>query len=76
MHVCQNKALGCPSHHRCPMTVTQNIRPISCLGNATGKKFNIYFCLLQQQDLKRELFLQMGLQERGYSDLGYTSPDT
>ena len=57
--------------------VTQNTIPILRLGSATDKGFNIYFFyLLQQQDPKRELFLQISLQERGHSDLGYNSQDT
>jgi hypothetical protein len=34
------------------------------------------FGLLQQQDLKEKLFLQMDLKERGYLNLGCVSPGT
>ena len=43
-------------------------------GSLIDKWLNIYFFLSSPTTKsKRELFLQMGLQKRGYSDLGYTS---
>ena len=61
---------------RSPTTATQNTKYISRLDSATGKWFNIYFLSFPIRRLKREPFLQMGLQERGYLDLGYASPNT
>jgi hypothetical protein len=59
-----------------PITVTQNTRLIRRLVSATGKEFNIYFWSSLTIRPKRQLFLQIGLQERGYWDLGYASPST
>lgn len=50
-----------------------NRRFIIHLGSATGKKFNIYFLSSPKTRFKRELFLQVDLQEREYLDLGYVS---
>ena len=55
---------------------TQNTRHISCLDSATDKGFNTYFLSSPTTRPKKEPFLQMSLQERGYSDLGYTSLET
>ena len=52
---------------------TQNIRHISRLDSATGKYFNTYFWSSPTTRPKREPFLQIGLQERGYSNLGCLS---
>jgi hypothetical protein len=46
------------------------------LGYGTCKEFNIYFLSSLTTRPKREPLLQMGLQERGYLDLGYASSDT
>jgi hypothetical protein len=59
-----------------PTTVNQNTRHILCLGSAIGKGFNTHFLSSLTTRPKREPFLQMRLQERGYSNLGYTSPNT
>jgi hypothetical protein len=59
-----------------PTTATQNTRPIRPLGSATGKGFNTYFWSYPTTRPKRQPFLQMGLQESGYSDLGYASLGT
>jgi hypothetical protein len=59
-----------------PITTAQNIRLILYLGSATGKEFNTHKRSSSTTRPKRELFLQMSLQEREYSDLDYASPDT
>jgi hypothetical protein len=43
--------------------ITQTTRPISCLGSAIGKGFHTHFLFSPTTRLKRELFLQMSLQE-------------
>ena len=59
-----------------PTTATQNTRLICPLDSATGKMFNTYFQSSPTTRPKRQPFLQMGLQERGYLYLGYASPGT
>ena len=59
-----------------PTTTIQNTRPICPLRSATCRWFNIYFLFSPTTRPKRHPFLQMSLQERGYSDLGYVSPGT
>jgi len=59
-----------------PTIVTQNTRPICPLGSATGKRFHTYFLSSPTIRPKRQHSLQMGLEERGYPNLGYVSPDT
>ena len=61
------------TYSRALTTTIQNTRLICSLDSATGKKFNTYFWSSPTTRPKR---LQMGLQERGYSDLGYASPGT
>ena len=50
---CQDLA-GCTTVFQVgyPTTTIQNIRLVRPLGIATGKGFNIYFCLLHQRDQK------------------------
>jgi hypothetical protein len=55
---------------------TQNIRLIPYLCSASGKGFYIFFFSSPTTRSKREPFLQMSLQEIGYSDLGRASPST
>jgi hypothetical protein len=57
-------------------TATQNKRLIRLLSSSTGKGFNTYFWSSPTTRLKRQPSLQMGLQERGYLDLGYASAGT
>jgi hypothetical protein len=51
-------------------------RHICPLDSAIGKQFNTYFWSSPTTRPKRQPFLQMGLQEMGYLDLGYGSPGT
>ena len=54
----------------------QNTRSIYSLGNATDKKFNTYSASSPTTRPKRESFLQMSFQERGYPYLGCVSQAT
>jgi hypothetical protein len=48
----------------------------SYLGCGIGKEFNTHFWSSPTIRPKKEPFLQMGLQERGYLDLDCASPGT
>lgn len=62
-------------------TVFNNLLPKYKTYSTFGQRYRqrvqyLFFLFSLTTRPKRELFLQIGLQERGYSDLSYTSPDT